>query len=472
MRPSTPDLTRAPARSRTAEERPQLIALFPLGTAVHALAPGSKVTVGRDSRCDLVIDHPSVSRMHAAVHGGPPVEVEDLGSTNGTRVDGFRLESSEPSLLERGDVITIGSAILVVTTTAEKESVPLRRSEATEPHGREIALVIEDEVMVELHRMVELVAKTGLPILLVGEQGVGRGIVADTIHRRSDRAAGPFVRVDCATVTESELFGYARGAFPGATASRPGLLEEASGGTVFLAGIEQLSPATQVKLADALAQRSVTRLGDLERYPIDVRVVSSTHEDLPELVSVSAFHPGLAFRLTAVRLTVPPLRARPREIEPLARLFVEAACRREGRAPLAISEDALALLRRHDFPGNLPELRAALDRAVQLTTGETIRVAHLFPLGSLDEESTLAASKRAEAGAPLGAGGDVETDLKHAARRAAASVERQRIAEAMDACGGNQTKAAAMLGISRRTLVTRLAEYGFPRPRQKRTTED
>jgi transcriptional regulator with PAS, ATPase and Fis domain len=284
------------------------------------------------------------------------------------------------------------------------------------------------------------IAASDLPVLLLGETGSGKEVLADLVHRRSARAAGPFLRLNCASVPEAllegELFGYQRGAFTGALAAKPGLLELASGGTAFLDEIGELAPAAQAKLLRAIGEGRLLRLGDDRERPIDVRYVAATNRDPSADVARKRFRSDLLYRLNAFTVRVPPLRERPDEIEPLARFFAARIAARLGRPVPILSGDALALLHHHRWPGNVRELRHAIEHAVVLADG-VIEAGHLpWPIGCLPLEH----SRRPRAG-------------------------RAEVVEALARTKGNQTKAARLLGVSRQTLIARIRLYRLPRPR-------
>ncbi|HEX3770666.1 MAG TPA: sigma-54 dependent transcriptional regulator, partial [Polyangiaceae bacterium] len=306
-------------------------------------------------------------------------------------------------------------------------------------------------------------------------------VIADAIHRRSTRGSAAYVRVNCAALPdallESELFGYERGAFTGAVQAKPGLLEVADGGTLFLDEIAELPLAMQAKLLRVLESREVTRVGGLKSRSIDVRFICATNRDLVALVRAGTFRQDLYFRLNGISLVIPPLRQRKAEIAPLAQAFVVQACRDAARPEVPITVEAMRQLEAHDWPGNVRELRNVMERAVTLCTGTSIDIHHLPPPElSFGVTGAFESAARTTVPAPndgsLGAfDGTAPLSLHDAARRAAQSIERRRIAEAMDRCGGNQTRAAQLLRISRRTLVARLTEYGFARPLKKRAPE-
>jgi DNA-binding NtrC family response regulator len=243
---------------------------------------------------------------------------------------------------------------------------------------------------------------------------------------------------------ESELFGHEKGAFTGADVAKPGRLEAAHGGTVFLDEIGELAPAVQVKLLRMLEERAVWRIGALAARPIDVRFLAATNRDLEAEVAAGRFRADLYFRLAGASLRVPPLRERRDEIEPLAIAFAREACARMDRSALAFDAGALARLRGYAFPGNVRELKNLVERAVALADGDAIGPEHL---------PELEARRDPPEAAPLASAVD--------------DFERAQVVDALSRAGGNQTRAAALLGISRRALVTRLTKYGMTRKRAR-----
>ncbi len=313
------------------------------------------------------------------------------------------------------------------------------------PHAPAEGPIVEDPAMRELYRVVERVARGTISLLLLGETGVGKEILAEAIHRLSPRKSRPFVRLNCAalseTLVESELFGHEKGAFTGAESAKPGLIEEAQGGTVFLDEVGELPLGTQAKLLRVLEQRELHRVGGLKPRPIDVRFVAATNRDLDAEVAAGRFRADLLYRLNGASLRVPPLRERPAEIAPLARLFATRAAEGLGLdAPPALSAEALTRLEAYSWPGNIRELRNVMERAV-LLGGESIGLEHL-PLDKLAAVWTAA---------PVRGGSSM----------------RDRILEALEANAHNQTRAAEQLGVSRQTLSTWLDRYDIPRPRRR-----
>jgi two-component system, NtrC family, response regulator AtoC len=324
--------------------------------------------------------------------------------------------------------------------------------------------VLKSEAMRALYRLAERAAAgrtaTGLiNILVLGETGAGKEVLSDWIHRRSPRAGGPFVCINCGALTdtllESELFGHEKGAFTGAAQAKPGLLEAAAGGTVFLDEIGDMPSSLQTKLLRAIESRQITRVGGLSQRPIDVRFIAATNLDLEAGIARKTFRQDLYFRLNGISLTIPPLRDRPDEIAPLARRFLAAASSAEKRRPPRLSDDALDILRGYGWPGNIRELRNVMERALVLCEGSEIGVEHL-PMEKMRLVRPVAPAAPADAPVSIAAAGG--------ALATGADVERQRILAVLAEAGGNQTRAAKILGIARGTLIERLKRYGIKRP--------
>lgn len=435
-------------------------------TAVNISAEA--VIVGRAANCDVRIPHDSVSRRHAIVHGGLIPRIEDLGSANGTWVGNTRVAKGQSVALRPGVVASIGSVMVVLRSSHDHDwrtAIPTARhaekpTEIDAPPG----VVIADPSMLRLYRLVDMVAESTIGVILLGETGAGKEVVAETIHRRSARAAKPFLRLNCAALPdallESELFGHERGAFTGAIQAKPGLLETAEGGTVFLDEIGELPLATQAKLLHALENREVMRLGGLKPLPIDVRFVAATHRDLEALVESGRFRQDLYFRMNGISFVIPPLRERAAELEPLARAFAAKACRDVARPPLGLSGGALAVLRSHSWPGNVRELRNVIERAVLLCSANVLGPEDIVLRAVTDIAK---ANEAPGAGTPMSAGSTLTSEL--------AALERARIIDALEKCNGSQTDAAKSLGISRRTLLYRLDVHGLPRPRKRATKQ-
>jgi len=311
-------------------------------------------------------------------------------------------------------------------------------------------VVVADPAMVQVFALARKLAAVQTTVLILGETGVGKEVIAEQIHRWSARAQGPFVRLNCAslpeTLLESELFGHERGAFTGADRRKIGYLEAAQGGTLFLDEIGELPLAVQVKLLNVLENREVRRLGGTQEHPIDVRVISATHRDLQGEVAGSRFREDLYYRLSAFTLNVPPLRERQAEIALLAEMFARESSRRADRPAPIFEPSAIGALVRHPWPGNVRELKNAMEHAVVLADGGRIGAEHL-PESLRRRETPLASSPAATAV------GTVKDKL--------ADLERRSIEEALGAENGNQTRAARRLGMSRRALIYKIEKYGL-----------
>jgi DNA-binding NtrC family response regulator len=342
-------------------------------------------------------------------------------------------------------------------------------------------------VMTRIRALVEQISDSALSVLIRGETGVGKELCAETIHRLSARARKPFVRINCAALNEqlleSELFGHERGSFTGAHAAKPGLVETADGGTLFLDEVGDLPRGLQAKLLRVLEDRVVQRVGAVEGRTIDVRFVSATNRSLEADIATGAFRRDLYFRLGGVTIEIPPLRDRVDEIDGLVEAFVARAATSADRRAPEVGEGARVALRSHSWPGNVRELRNTIERAVLLCGAGPLDVEHLA-LSALDgtqtgridddlagpEADTQQRAERASrntapisALSPPGAAGAPHDDTL---RGEVARVESRRINDALQLCGGNQTRAARMLGISRNTLQARMDLFGIPRPRK------
>jgi transcriptional regulator with PAS, ATPase and Fis domain len=305
--------------------------------------------------------------------------------------------------------------------------------------------------------------------------------MAKRIHQHSARADKQFLKINCAafaeSMVESELFGHERGAFTGASQAKPGLLETASGGTVLLDEVAELSLPMQAKLLRAVGNAEVLRIGSLKPRAIDVRFIAATNGDFDSLILRGAFRSDLYFRLNGICLTIPPLRERAAEIVPLAEEFVEEAASRLRIRPPELSERAQTWLIRHSWPGNIRELKSVLDRAVLLAAGGMVDMEHLQVdpefsggalrlTGTLGEPTPIRDALRYEPAAATLAAVPAPREEPERLRDEVERLERDRIANAIARCGGNQTKAAELLGISRRALLNRLDAYNLPRPRK------
>ena len=336
---------------------------------------------------------------------------------------------------------------------------------AAPPAGRGLeAIRGESPAIVALRqriaRLLEAEAATGAPVpavLVIGETGTGKELVAKALHTGSIRAHGPFVELNCSTLpahlVEDQLFGHERGAFTDAKDRKPGLIEAAQGGTLFLDEVGDLEPAVQVKLLKVLEERKVRRLGSVREIDVDTRIVAATNRPLESMVAEGEFRSDLYFRLRVIELQVPPLRAREGDVMLLARHFLGESAARWRRPGLRFAPEAEAAIAQHHWSGNVRELRNVVEQAALMAQGEVIDVAALA-LSSLPPADGAPAPALPEGGAEAESGA-LNIEL----------AERSLLQQALERARGNVTAAAKLLGISRDTLRYRLQKHGMVRSR-------
>jgi two-component system response regulator AtoC len=329
----------------------------------------------------------------------------------------------------------------IVQNPGLQQSVDRPRPERTE--SRLGDLVGASAVMHQLFDLIRLVADSSATVLIQGESGTGKELVARTIHQTSYRRDKPFVVVDCGalpeTLLESELFGHVKGAFTGAAGAKPGLFEEADGGTIFLDEIADTSPTFQAKLLRVLQEGEIKRVGGTQSIKIDVRVISATNKDLTDLVKAKAFRQDLYYRLAVLPVHLAPLRDRRADIPLLVAKFIVDSCLRHRQAPRQVSEEAMRALTAAPWQGNVRELQHYIERAVVTTTHPELTCADLVAVGSQPEPA----------------------DLRTVGRDAARQAERIRILQALQQTAGNRMKAARLLKISRASLYNKLHDFGI-----------
>ncbi|MEJ7603466.1 MAG: sigma 54-interacting transcriptional regulator [Kofleriaceae bacterium] len=538
------------------------------------LLDGGEVTFGRSRGATVVLDTEQVSRLHARIRRvDDRIEVEDLGSRNGTRVNGAKIEGVR--VLAPGDEITIGPAtvfsgsasavarrsriadadtfdarlaaeldhairyrhrvalatlqipddnvaealarsvramdlvgdyggdqfaLLLPRLSRDEAEATLRRliDEArglstdlragvaiapedgctpgelfersraalrqartpgalmfgARPQAPESDVIVNSPAMRGIYALVDRVADSSLSVLVLGETGVGKEIVAEALYLRSTRRAGPLIKINCASLPEnlleSELFGHERGAFTGADRRKIGFFEAATGGTIFLDEIGEMAHNLQAKLLRVLERKVVTRVGGTDEIAVDVHVIAATHRDVEGEVRAGRFREDLYFRLAGFTIAIPPLRDRTDEIVPMAEHFLQRVAE-ELRQPVPqLSEDARAALRAHDWPGNVRELRNAIERAVVVQSGGTVTADDL-------PERVGDAGRRARMLPSTAGFGDHLRDQL-------ADLEREAIVEALTQSNHNQTKTAQRLGISRRALIYKMERLGLKPP--------
>ena len=545
------------------------------GPDIHAtirLPSSGRLIIGRDDDAQIRILDPRASRQHALLHVGSTVEVEDLGSTNGTRMGPDRLPANQRVPLAVGQALLIGSTTLLLqyqwvathvrthghfydrlvaecarcegdteagfgllrvhiepsadaATAIEAMTAIARPGDLLASYAsceyelllpdsglgkcQEIAasidqvlnkvaggarvglaffprdgvspgallahacadvrggegnvegVVVNHPLTRALYDKAALVAKSNASVLVLGETGVGKEVLARTMHKQSPRADKPLLAINCAsfneTTLEDQLFGHERGAFSGADRARPGLLESAHGGTLFLDEVGDMSLPMQAKLLRAVDRGEIIRLGSNEVRKVDVRFVAATNKDLNDEVKCHRFREDLYHRLAVVELRLPPLCERKEEIEPLARQFLLTLAKASGRRAPELSPAALAMLWGYDWPGNVRELKNLLEQALALCPTDTITPEYL-------PAEKLATATDSEDPPPED---DSPTETSVADPDEA---ERQRILAALAKCAGNQTRAAKLLGTNRFALMRKLKELEISRPRATGST--
>jgi transcriptional regulator with PAS, ATPase and Fis domain len=448
-------------------------------TSAFELPEQGQLVIGRSQSCDVFLDDQQVSRRHAVLHVEPNgIQLEDLGSHNGTLLLGatetlsamrarsdetqtgasneLRLAPNAMTPISDDALIQIGTALLTLQITSARRRL---QSEAGIP-----GFVVVDPAMQRVLDLADRAAPTNLTVLLLGESGSGKEMLARYVHQRSPRAAKRMVSLNCGALPEnlleSELFGHEKGAFTGATATKPGLFEAAEGSTLFLDEVGELTLALQVKLLRVLEDRQVLRVGALEPRHVDVRFVAATNRDLDAQVAAGKFREDLYYRLYGIALHLPALRERRDDILALAERFLDDLAE-TGKPRPTLTDAARAKLHDYDWPGNVRELKNVVHRALVMAHGADIEA---------DDLELARRDSRPSAGIP--AMQAVVDEAPDQLRARAEEVEKKRILDALDQCAGNQTRAAELLGITRRVLVRRLEKFNLPRPRRDSRVEE
>jgi two-component system, NtrC family, response regulator AtoC len=350
--------------------------------------------------------------------------------------------------------------------------------EATGPRGR-FGLVGDSPRMHAIFEVIAKVADTPSTVLITGESGTGKELVAKALHEHSSRKNNPFIKINCAaipkTLMESELFGYEKGAFTGATSAKPGRFELADGGTLFLDEIGEIPVEMQVKLLRAIQESEFERVGGIKTLKVDVRLITATNRDLEKETREGNFREDLYYRLNVVPLDIPPLRLRAEDIPLLVNHIITKFNDRLKKRVAGISDEAMQVLRGHSWPGNIRELENVLERTILFCTADRIEVSDLpaelregaaeaparprTVTGELTAAAAATALANGAAADPRGEGGT--GSLKELVRAETSRVERELIARALEETGGNVTQAAKLLKISRKSLQMKMKEFGL-----------
>ncbi len=417
--------------------------------------------------CDLVITDfrlPGASgmdvlkRLHAAQPRLPVILMTAHGTTE-TAIEATKLGAYDYLLkpFEIPELLSLAQKALA----SSRLIAPVAVGSASDTRD---SIVGESRAMQEIYKEIGRVAAKPVPVLIRGETGTGKELVARALYHHSDRAEQPFIAVNCAaipeTLLESELFGHERGAFTGADARRIGRFEQAHGGTIFLDEIGDLSPNTQAKLLRVLQEKCIQRLGGKETIPIDARVIAATHRDLEAAMAEKQFRDDLFYRLSVVVITLPPLRERAEDIPALVQYFLRRYGKELGAGQASIEPKAVQLLSEQPWPGNIRELENAVRKALLLARG--------YAIGAADIRKALSASPvRTAGGSPIAA--HVAELLAAASRGGLENVralllenaDRELFTQAIKLAQGNQAKAARWLGVSRMTMREKLTHFGI-----------
>ncbi|MBI2346357.1 MAG: sigma 54-interacting transcriptional regulator [Deltaproteobacteria bacterium] len=443
------------------EEAPEPVTLRKCQIIViDGLDKGKKLTLhktttslGKREDNDFVLADKTVSRNHLEIeYTADCFLLKDLGSTNGTLLNGNRVKEA---YLAPGDVIKLGNSRIEFRAFDEKVKI---EPSANTSYGY---LVGQSLKMRQIFGILERIAGTNATVVVEGETGTGKDLVARSIHEQSARRSRPFVVFDCSAVApnliESELFGHERGAFTGAVRSRRGAFEEAHGGTIFLDEIGELTLDLQPKLLRALEQREVRRVGANNPVPIDVRVICATNKNLKKEIGAGRFREDLYYRLSVVKISIPPLRDRPDDIPPLVeKILRDGKFNRKpdgGLRVARVEDEALKVLKRYQWPGNVRELVNVLERATSFVDKDTIHRNHLeFVFQELDRDE-----ERTEKLA-------VNRDLpfKEAKQKVLEVFEKDYLLDLLRRNNHNLSKAAREAKIDRKHIRNLLKRYGIP----------
>jgi transcriptional regulator with GAF, ATPase, and Fis domain len=424
----------------------------------------SRVTIGRSGVNDLALSDTAVSGTHCEiVLGERGVRIHDLESTNGTVVNGVRVRDA---WIEPGMVVSVGKTDIELTSADEIE-VPLS------PADHFGAMWGRSPAMREVFAILERVAHTDMGVLVGGETGTGKELVARALHDESRRAAGPFVVLDCGALprelAEAAILGHKKGSFTGAMADRAGAFEEADGGTLFLDEIGELPLELQPKLLRVLDRHEVQRIGENHVRKIDVRVVAATHRDLRKMVGLGQFREDLYFRLSVMSVDLPPLRDRGDDVLMLADRFLEEIRRAHG-LQVELTESARRALVSSDWPGNVRQLRNTIERAALLARDGRIELADLHlggrnlrPARAVDDADS---AEESLVGAPVVVDEQLfALPFKEAKQVMIDEFERRYFSELLERTGSNLSRASAQAGITRYYLRELLKRLGLHKGR-------
>jgi nitrogen regulation protein NR(I) len=429
-------------------------------TGLALAAAGSFHVIITDLKLPGVGGLEIVRQLHATQPRLPIILVTAFGTTD-TAIEAMKFGAFD-YLLKPFDIPRLIELVGRAADSNRRMSEPVALGDA-EP-ARD-ALIGRSRAMQEIYKEIGRVASKPVTVLIRGETGTGKELIARAIYQHSTRAQAPFIAINCAaipeTLLESELFGHEKGAFTGADVRRIGRFEQADGGTIFLDEIGDLSPGTQVKLLRVLQERTIQRLGGRDPIPVDARVIAATHRDLESAIAGQHFREDLYYRLNVVALTLPPLRQRREDIPDLVRYFLGRHGPELGIAAPSIREEAVEFLQVQSWPGNVRELENVMRKTLLASQGYPISLDHVR--SAMSKGAAMVSSSQQ----PLG---DLVDDVLAAARRGEVSnaharvmetAERELFARAIQQARGNQALAARWLGITRVTMRAKLIQFGL-----------
>jgi len=422
------------ARPQTIQVRTCRLAFLQSGSRREQLFDQTTIRIGAMEDNDLVVSDETVSRFHCRIEQDEiGYLLRDLGSTNGTYVNGIRIREA---YLGHGATISIGQTEVQFFVGHERMDV------VASSKSRLGDIVGKNVKMRELYAIIEKIAPTGATVVIEGETGTGKEVVAQTIHRLSSRAGQSLMVFDCGAVPknliESELFGHEKGSFTGAIMTRQGLFEMAHNSTLFIDELGELPMELQPKLLRALEQREIRRVGAMRSLKIDVRIIAATNRNLEEDVRAGRFRQDLFYRLSEISIHIPPLRERQGDRSLLAHAFLERFAQSQGRALRGFALDAIQSIESHPWPGNVREMENTIKRAVIMSDGPQVTQDDLGLFTSSQTEDT-----------PLNL------------RQVRDEAERGAVLIALARSNGNVAHAAEMLGVSRPTLYDLMNRFGL-----------
>jgi DNA-binding NtrC family response regulator len=447
--------------------------LMIVGSLNGQISMAGKIALGRGAKVTHTED---IEQAMGALRAGKGADLimADVKLDIGALIEQLKAERFAVPVVACGIATDAATAVKAIKAGA-KEYIPLP------PNAELIAAVIQavteesnamiagDASMKAIIHMADRVAPSDATILITGDSGTGKEVMSRYIHRKSKRAGGPFISINCAAIPESllesELFGHEKGAFTGAVARRIGKFEEANGGTLLLDEVSEMHPSLQAKLLRAIQERIIDRIGGTSPVKIDIRLIATSNRDLESFVKSGNFREDLYFRLNVINLQLPSLRDRPSDIIPLAQMFADKYSDQNGIAPKKLSAAAEEKLKSHHWQGNIRELENTMHRAVLMSQEAEIEETAIHLSGQKPAAAPAPLEKAVQSAQAViekntAVAEDEDTSSAVLVGRTVASVERELILNTLDHCLGNRTHAATILGISIRTLRNKLNEYG------------